>query len=181
MVNHKLPSGLLKEYLFHLKRAYGQKNRPPPLTGNMGEEFLSTDCILRPRSNRYIGMSREGTVSLSWPTDSNPNDYEITRWHKVFLGIYLLLATHVQGEKAILLELSNVSAHAGTLLKRITVHEEVGEFGQSKEEIVNLRKDLESLATLMTRYTLQMSSDDCGGLSEYVDFLSALRKVSNFN
>lgn len=29
----------------------------------------------------------------------------------------------------------------------------------------------------MTRYTLQMSSDDCGGLSEYLEFFSSLRKV----
>jgi len=30
---------------------------------------------------------------------------------------------------------------------------------------------------LMTRYTLQMSSDDCGGLTEYVEFFKAQRKV----
>lgn len=29
----------------------------------------------------------------------------------------------------------------------------------------------------MARYTLQMSSDDCGGLSDYVEFFAACRKV----
>jgi len=29
----------------------------------------------------------------------------------------------------------------------------------------------------MTRYTLQMSNDDCGGLSEYIEFFSSLRQV----
>jgi len=29
----------------------------------------------------------------------------------------------------------------------------------------------------MIQYTLQMSSEDCGGLSEYVSFFSALREV----
>jgi len=29
----------------------------------------------------------------------------------------------------------------------------------------------------MTRFTLQMGSDNCGGLSEYVDFFTALRKI----
>ncbi len=29
----------------------------------------------------------------------------------------------------------------------------------------------------MMQYTLQMSSEDCGGLTEYVTFFSALREV----
>jgi len=44
-------------------------------------------------------------------------------------------------------------------------------------EMAKLRTELGSLAALMTRYTLQMSSDDCGGLSEYVEFFSSLRGV----
>ena len=29
----------------------------------------------------------------------------------------------------------------------------------------------------MARYTMQMSSDDCGGMSDYVEFFTACRKV----
>jgi len=148
----------------------GQKNRPPPLTGNIGEEHPKTDRILRPRSNRYIGMSREGIVSLSWPSEGGKNDYEVFRWHKVFFGIYLLLATHVIGEKAILLELSNISAFAGSLLKSITVAQGEQNFEEGLQQISSIRNTLGSIAALMTRYTLQMSGDDCGGLSEYVEF-----------
>jgi len=39
------------------------------------------------------------------------------------------------------------------------------------------RRELVKLATLVARYTIQMSSDECGGLSEYVEYFSALRKV----
>lgn len=175
VVDHKPPPALLKEYLFHLKRALGQKNRPPPLSGNI--EDTSTDRILRPRSNRYIGMSREGIVSLSWPSEGGKNDYEVGRWHKVFFGIYLLLATHVLGEKAILLELSNISAFAGSLLKSISSVREDTNFEEGLKHISEMRNTLGSIAALMTRYTLQMSSDDCGGLSEYVEFFSALRNI----
>lgn len=44
-------------------------------------------------------------------------------------------------------------------------------------ELRGLRRELLSLATLMTRFTLQMSNDDCGGLSEYIEFFTYLRKV----
>jgi len=175
VLDRKPTPTLLREYLFHLKRAYGQKNRPPPL--NVGEERPSTDSMLRPRSNRYIGMSREGTVSLSWPSkDSGEEDYEVEKWHKVFLGIYLILAIHVQGEKAILLELSNLSAHAGSLLKQIA-WDRTHKHEETLPGIVKLRTQLGSLAALMTRYTLQMSSDNCGGLSEYVEFFTTLRTI----
>eukprot|EP01124_Arcella_intermedia_P009415 TRINITY_DN1613_c0_g1_i7.p1 TRINITY_DN1613_c0_g1~~TRINITY_DN1613_c0_g1_i7.p1 ORF type:complete len:659 (+),score=110.64 TRINITY_DN1613_c0_g1_i7:27-2003(+) len=175
VIDKKPNSSLLKEYLFHLKRAYGQKNRPPPLT--MGDERQNTDRILRPRSNRYIGMSREGTVSLSWPGKIQRfEDYEVRKWHKVFLGIYLILAIQIQGEKSMLLELSNLSAHAGSLLKQ-----KLEQISEKRDEILpevaKLRTQLASLAVLMTQYTLQMSSDDCGGKSEYIEFFTAQRNI----
>lgn len=72
-------------------------------------------------------------------------------------------------EKSMLLELSNLSAASGQLLRQVT--------HASLQEMSRYRKQLIELATLMTRYTLQMSSDDCGGLSEYVEFFTAMRDV----
>lgn len=66
-----------------------------------------------------------------------------------------------------MLELSNLSAHAGTKLK----------YTMDEIHLGYTRQELLKLATLMTRYTLQMSSDDCGGLSEYVEFFTCLRQV----
>lgn len=155
----------INEYLFHLRRAYGQRNRPQSLF-----EQGVIDRVLIQRQNRYLALSRVGTVSLSWPSEYS-NKFEVEQWHKKFLGIYLMLALHVHGEKSVLLELSNLSAASGQLLRQVT--------HASLQEMSRYRKQLIELATLMTRYTLQMSSDDCGGLSEYVEFFTAMRDVSD--
>jgi hypothetical protein len=49
VIDQKPTPQLLKEYLFHLRRAYGQRNRPPP---NADGEKNLTDRILQPRRNR---------------------------------------------------------------------------------------------------------------------------------
>lgn len=36
-----------------------------------------------------------------------------------------------------------------------------------------------SYMALVTQYTLQMSSDDCGGYTEYVQYFTATRKVGD--
>ncbi len=73
-------------------------SRPPPNP----EYHLSP--VLVPRMNRYIGISREGTVCISWPSNiDDPSDFELTRWHKKFMGIYLLLSLHAHGERVSIL------------------------------------------------------------------------------
>jgi hypothetical protein len=156
----------LTEYLFHLRRAYGQRNRPQ--TSTLVEQG-SIDKVLIQRLNRYVGISRVGAVSLSWPTNNKTHNFEVNQWYKKWMGIYLVLALHVHGEKSVLLELSNLSAACGQLLRRVT--------HVSLKEMSVYRQRLIELATLMTRYTLQMSSDDCGGLSEYIEFFIALRDI----
>jgi len=54
---------------------------------------------------------------------------------------------------------------------------EIQAFKKGIRELQILRRELLSLATLMTRYTIQMSSDDCGGVTEYIEFFLALRQV----
>lgn len=46
------------------------------------------------RQNRYIGISREGSVALSWPTDDSNVQFERVTWPKLFQGVYLILALH---------------------------------------------------------------------------------------
>jgi len=100
--------------------------------------------VFRPRYNRYIGVSREGTICFSWlknqesigtpvvpikdviahhntdtQEDSVNNEWELKKGPAIFQGIFLLLAIHVQGEKVILQELSNTLANASEFLKKI--------------------------------------------------------------
>jgi len=82
-----------------------------------------------------------------------------------------LLTVHVHSERMVLLELSNLSAVSGDVLKM------VGLRASSLKEMAQKRQELVSLATLITRYTLQMYSDDCGGLVKYFEFFSALRET----
>lgn len=80
------------EYLFHLRRALGQANRPP-----LSNKANYYDIILQHRRNRYIGISLEGSVSLSWLDQKAIDDFEIKKWHKVFFGAFLVLSVHVIG------------------------------------------------------------------------------------
>eukprot|EP01125_Pyxidicula_operculata_P007144 TRINITY_DN242_c4_g1_i1.p1 TRINITY_DN242_c4_g1~~TRINITY_DN242_c4_g1_i1.p1 ORF type:complete len:704 (-),score=94.72 TRINITY_DN242_c4_g1_i1:119-2230(-) len=163
VVKEQMKEDELHEYLFHLRRGKGQINRPPPGKGG------SVDKVIQTRCNRYIGISREGTVSISWPLTQSPDDTEFS-WPKTFQGIYRILTLHVHGERAILSELSGLTSLAGN-------HLEIVGTGASLNVMAQERKKLLSLMVLMTRFTLQMSSDDCGGQSDHVEFFIALREV----
>ncbi|KAL6054699.1 X8 domain-containing protein, variant 2 [Balamuthia mandrillaris] len=167
VVDREMDEEEIKEYLFHLRRAYGQGNRPPPPDAMAKHKQL--DQVLIPRFNRYIGIAREGTVALSWPINSKNIHFETQTWPQLFQGIYLVLGQHVHGERVVLLELSNLAAYQAENLK---LESETG-----FEGLKAYRTQLRDLATLMLRYSLGMSSDDCGGLSEYAHFFSTLRKV----
>jgi len=163
VINKEPPAEVLQEYLFHLRRAFGQTNRPPPNP----EYHLGS--VLAPRRNRYIGISREGSVCMSWPTNvDDPFDFELTRWHRKFQGVYLVLALHVYGERSVLFSLSDLAAAQAEHL----VSDE-----RNLEDMKMQRERLRELASLMVRYTLAMSSNDCGGSSEYTEFFTTIRQV----
>eukprot|EP01114_Cavostelium_apophysatum_P013679 TRINITY_DN3369_c0_g1_i1.p1 TRINITY_DN3369_c0_g1~~TRINITY_DN3369_c0_g1_i1.p1 ORF type:complete len:748 (-),score=166.42 TRINITY_DN3369_c0_g1_i1:87-2330(-) len=168
----------LRDYLFHLMRAFGQKNRPPP--EEKGFEANNPKRVgkrLVWRLNRYVGVSREGTVSISWPIQAD-DLFELHRWHKKFLGIYFLLAEHVYGEKMVLLELSSIaSAQADALRISAEMNVPSAQIAKIFEETKAMRSKLRDLATSMVRYTLSLSSNDCGGVSEYVEFFRTMRDV----
>jgi hypothetical protein len=47
----------------------------------------------------------------------------------------------------------------------------------SVDDLNRIRKRLFYFANLMTRYTLQMLNDDCGGSSEYTYYFTTIRQV----
>jgi hypothetical protein len=69
----------------------------------------------------------------------------------------------------VLAELSNMSARAAEHLHLAA--------GESFDPLERNRQELRYLAALMIQYSLGMSSDDCGGLSEYSHFFSTMRRV----
>lgn len=163
VINKEPSEESLNEYLFHLRRAFGQKNRPPPNSaGVLGR-------VLVWRRNKYIGLSREGTVSLSWPISGNEETFtfEVNHWHKKFQGLYLILALHVLGEKVVFEELSELAAIQAENLTTDSTF----------EQMQRQRNRLRNLASVMTRYTVSMSSSDCGGTTEYSEFFISLREV----
>jgi len=162
VLEHEIPEDMLHEYLFHLKRAFGQKNRPPPET-SIGRELIW-------RKNRYIGTSREGTVSLSWPStlEKSKNDFEVRSWHRKFQGIYLTLFLFVLGERMVFLELSDL---ASSQAEKLRFREDT-----TLAQMKGCRDSMRNLATRMVRYTLSMCSD-VGGISEYSEFFSVIRQV----
>jgi len=74
-------------------------------------------------------------------------------------------------ERSILIELSKLSAEAGSLLQQTLEEDSIGELN-------NLRRRLFNITTYMTKFSLQMCADDCGGLSEFIAFFTTLRNVS---
>jgi len=217
VVDHEPAAATLQEFLFHLRRAYGQKNRPPPAAFGIGigkesvahngtvpnssghkeknEKIIldhssgphgSLDKILVPRMNRYVGISREGIVCITWsadsPVGSKQMSFDVSNWHKKFQGIYLILSLHAHGERAVLEELSTLAAVQADSMKyeyrgACVQKDGTGFPGETMDPVEKSRNQMKELATLVARFTIAMSSDDCGGPSEYSEFFTTLRRV----
>jgi hypothetical protein len=109
VIDKKPSKATLYKYLYHLRRAFGQVNRPPPFV-----EMQGPDKVLIQRRNRYIGVSREGplkdlqehvvlfvfiihiiytgTVCISWPTSDKTRNFDLSQWPSLFQGIYFILS-----------------------------------------------------------------------------------------
>jgi len=138
--------------------------------GQMGGPHGSLDRVLIPRLNRYIGISREGIVCMTWSTEVAGTSFDVSTWHKKFQGIYLILSLHALGERTVLEELSTLAATYADEMQLDVDKSSIGEIEAS-------RKHMKELATLVARFTISMSSDDCGGQSEYSEFFSTIRQT----
>jgi len=169
VVDRELPNDILMEYLFHMRRGFGQTNRPPVNSAS------TLGRVLVWRQNRSIGISREGIISLSWPLQGEHNnrsiEYETKIWPKKMMGIYLILSIHVYGEKMVFNELSDLAVRQAEYFQNV--------LSSSKTElklIKDARDQLRNLATNLARFTLGMSSSDCGGTTEYSEYFVNLRR-----
>lgn len=142
---------------FHLRRAYELEYRPAQVS--------LSDVDYAPRANRHIGVSREGAVSISYVPDGVSETFELVDWpQQKFQRFYLLLRLHAVAEQLALAQLSHRAA-----MKAL-------EF-DSPGTLVALRPGMDALLRDMVRYTLTLTGEDCGGLTDSTDFFSVVRRV----
>jgi hypothetical protein len=107
---------------------------------------------------------------MTWSTEYAGTSLDVSTWHKKFQGIYLILSIHAHGERAVLEELSTLAASYADFIQ-------LDMESSSMKEIESSRAQMKELATLVARFTISMSSDDCGGQSEYSEFFSTIRQT----
>jgi len=182
VLSQELSPEKAQDYLFHLRRAYGSRKSRPKFHSTQS----TADQVLIPHVNRYIGICREGTVSLSWSSDKQKfgkmnekaaisesrshRSFEFTEWPRKFQGIYGILCIQVLGERVVLEELGN----------HVALHVDSIESSPSEllfTQIQEIRNRMRDLSILLVRFMLSMSSDDCGGPSAYFEFFHALSRL----
>lgn len=152
------PSPQLEGLLFRLRRGYGPDYEAP--------SAVVSDRVYAPRGNRWIGVAREGAACVTWTTSTSNQGFE-TEWPKRFEGVYLFL--HILGH-AERLVLTSLSARISTLAFDLDPH-----------RLRYQQSEIEALVVELARYTLTLTSEDCGGPSDYSDFFSAVRRVHNIS
>lgn len=149
------PPSELDALMWRLRRGYNEAYRVPSV--------VVSDVVMVPRSNRVIGVSREGTACVTWREEGSALAFE-SDWHRRFLGVYLHLHLHAQGERLALERLAERVARQVLDVR-------------SAEDLGLSREALRSLILDVVRYTSTLTSDDCGGLTEYVELFQAVRQV----
>lgn len=144
---------------------------------------------------RALGISREGFVSLAWATDDNMKDMELRSWPLHWRGIYRFLMLHVLGGDrntgtlpnilreddfvGIIAFIGEIWRHTRLTLVQEDISDRNGNGCVFRRPILTFqgRHKLLEYVALMTKYTLQMSSDDCGGATDYIEFFNHCRNV----
>jgi hypothetical protein len=146
----------LERALFHLRRGVSARQPPP--------SALGTDVTLEPRGNRHLGVCREGIAAVSWAAAGARGDFDRDWAKSRFLRLFLLLAMQAHAERITLGDLEASVAGVATRMGSV-------------DDLGRMRDELFDLARQISRYSLAMASEDCGGLSDYVAYFKALRTV----
>ena len=81
----------LKDYLFRLRRGLPSSHRPPERDVEEG-----WDEVVSYKENLSVGLSREGTCFILWPTEADLlAGLAASEWPRLAHGVYLLLAQQV--------------------------------------------------------------------------------------
>lgn len=150
------PAEQLNGLLFHLRRGYEPSYLVP--------RSAISDIVHEPRTNRRIGISREGVACVTWPDPRGSARFE-QEWPRRFMRVYLLLHVHVHAER---LALAELAANASGFVLDLEIR-----------DLRSRRAEIEELVVELTRYTITLTGEDCGGPTEYAEFFSAVRTVHN--
>jgi hypothetical protein len=146
----------LEPWLFHIAHAVPPTFQPPSDVRRLIE-------ILEPRGNRLIGIAREGAVAIGWPAAAATEGAEIQWASNRFHGVYRLLHMHVHAERMAIAGLSDAAARFANML--------------DDNALLVQQHRIEQLLVNVTRYTLSLTGEDCGGNGDHVNFFAALRRV----
>ncbi len=116
--------------------------------------------VMRPRENRLVATCQEGVLALEW--GASTEFYE-----GLALGALLVLTMHVVAERELLVKLSFLAARGSRKLGS----------ARTVQEKLQLRKEVMTLVTSLTRYNLQMGTDHCGGRKLFRNFFIKLRTI----
>jgi|GEM_PF-2597146 len=151
------PPGAVETALFHLGHAAPTTFLPPT-------KFDKQTRLLEPRGNRRLVLTREGATALSWPASAASPVHSEAEWAKNrFFGVYRLLHTHVHAER---LAISGLNDRAAEFANKL-----------EDDKLLEQQKDIETLLIEVTRYTLSLTGEDCGGNGDHVAFFAVLRAV----
>lgn len=141
---------------WHLGRGYSAAYQAPPAVP-----------VSWPRGNRVLSLSRDGAAALAWAAEGAAGDFELAEFPRRFATTWLALHLLVLTEGAALADLS------------AQVQGRVGALSAARDPAARraARDELGLLVEEMIRYSAAISTEDCGGLSDHVDFYDALRRV----
>ena len=120
-------------------------------------------CVVRPRSNRLVGFTRQGVAAINWREDpKNEKEFETKWWSKRFFEIFELLYQTNLAQRTTLTRLAeDVTSEVSDL-----------DFEQINEEDYARIRHIHGH---MERWLLTMPGSDPGGLSDYVNFYQNAR------
>lgn len=145
-----------KAAVFHLGHAAPTSFVPPTSLDKQTRR-------LEPRGNRHVVLTREGATAISWPSTESAANSEMEWARNRFFGVYRLLHMHVHAER---LAIATLNDRAATFSNKL-----------DDERLLEQQGDIERLLVEVTRYTLSLTGEDCGGNGDHVAFFSVLRAV----
>ena len=156
--------------LFHLRRGYDSRYVVP--------KESARDRVMMPRANRMVGVAREGVACISWLSPEASRAFEVEDWPKRFTrGIYLAIALWIHAQRRTQMRLEARAANQVTSVLALRHRPSGAESEAQVARLTDERDRLRSLAADLVHFSLLMTPDDSGGISEYDDFFEALRAV----